>query len=90
MNKKQNLLAIALSASFVLAGANVAEANEQSKLQTENVSQASIEAQTTEIQNNEASQATQDEKKTEQESPTKAPQENLSSSQDLPKEDSSK
>src|SRR5699024_2351794 len=27
MNKKQNLLAIALSASFVLAGANVAEAN---------------------------------------------------------------
>lgn len=37
MNKKQNLLAIALSASFVLAGANVAEANEQ--VQTENVSQ---------------------------------------------------
>ena len=29
MNKKQNLLAIALSASFVLAGANVAEANEE-------------------------------------------------------------
>ena len=37
MNKKQNLLAIALSASFVLAGANVAEANEQ--VQAENVSQ---------------------------------------------------
>lgn len=31
MNKKQNLLAIALSASFVLAGANVAEASEQSQ-----------------------------------------------------------
>ena len=29
MNKKQNLLAIALSASFVLAGANVASANEE-------------------------------------------------------------
>ncbi len=29
MNKKQNLLAIALSASFVLAGANVAQANEE-------------------------------------------------------------
>ena len=29
MNKKQNLLAIALSASFVLAGANVASANDQ-------------------------------------------------------------
>ena len=38
MNKKQNLLAIALSASFVLAGANVAEANEQAQTQTENVS----------------------------------------------------
>ncbi|WP_311491352.1 adhesin domain containing protein [uncultured Anaerococcus sp.] len=37
MNKKQKLLAIALSASFVLAGANVADANEQ--VQTENVSQ---------------------------------------------------
>ena len=37
MNKKQKLLAVALSASFVLAGANVAEANEQ--VQTENVSQ---------------------------------------------------
>ena len=37
MNKKQKLLAVALSASFVLAGANVADANEQ--VQTENVSQ---------------------------------------------------
>ena len=33
MNKKQNLLAIALSASFVLAGANVAEASEIQKPQ---------------------------------------------------------
>ncbi len=89
MNKKQNLLAIALSASFVLAGANVAEANEQ-KPQTENVSQASIEAQRTEIQNNGASQATQDEKKTEQTNPAKAPEANPSSSQDSPEEDSAK
>lgn len=39
MNKKQNLLAIALSASFVLAGANVAEANDQvsAPVQTEDV-----------------------------------------------------
>ena len=39
MNKKQNLLAIALSASFVLAGANVAEANDQvsAQVQTEDV-----------------------------------------------------
>lgn len=31
MNKKQNLLAIALSASFVLGGVNVAEASEQAQ-----------------------------------------------------------
>ena len=37
MNKKQNLLAIALSASFVLAGANVAEANDQVSTQVEDV-----------------------------------------------------
>lgn len=39
MNKKQNLLAISLSASFVLAGANVAEANDQvsAPVQTEDV-----------------------------------------------------
>ena len=44
MNKKQNLLAIALSASFVLAGANVAEANEQVNAQVQNVDQASSES----------------------------------------------
>ena len=40
MNKKQNLLAIALSASFVLAGANVAEANDQVNPQVQDVGQA--------------------------------------------------
>lgn len=44
MNKKQNLLAIALSASFVLAGANVAEANDQVNAQVQNVDQASSES----------------------------------------------
>ena len=81
MNKKQNLLAIALSASFVLSGANVAEANEEVKPQTENVSQASTESQDTEAPNNGASQSSQDEKKTEQESPAKAPQADSESSQ---------
>ncbi|WP_311480596.1 G5 domain-containing protein [uncultured Anaerococcus sp.] len=40
MNKKQNLLAIALSASFVLAGANVAEANDQVNAPVQDVDQA--------------------------------------------------
>lgn len=66
MNKKENLLAIALSASFVLAGANVAEDTEEVKSQTE--------SQDTEAPNNGASQASQDEKKTEQESLTKPPE----------------
>ena len=42
MNKKQNLLAIALSASFVLAGANVAEANEESNVPIQNIGEANI------------------------------------------------
>ena len=42
MNKKQNLLAIALSASFVLAGANVAEANEDANVPIQNIGEANI------------------------------------------------
>ncbi|WP_297790335.1 G5 domain-containing protein [uncultured Anaerococcus sp.] len=53
MNKKQNLLAIALSASFVLAGANVAEANDQvsESVQTEDVKLPITEAENTELDN---------------------------------------
>lgn len=40
MNKKQKLLAVALSASFVLAGANVADANEQVNTQVQGVDKA--------------------------------------------------
>ena len=45
MNKKQNLLAIALSASFVLAGANVAEASEQVQTPSEQASPVTNEIQ---------------------------------------------
>ena len=45
MNKKQNLLAIALSASFVLAGANVAEASEQVQNPSEQASPVTNEIQ---------------------------------------------
>ena len=53
MNKKQNLLAIALSASFVLAGANVAEANDQvsASVQIEDVKPPITETENTELDN---------------------------------------
>ena len=53
MNKKQNLLAIALSASFVLAGANVAEANGQvsASVQIEDVKPPITETENTELDN---------------------------------------
>ena len=50
MNKKQNLLAIALSASFVLAGANVAEASEIQKPQL--VEEENLENQASEPEAN--------------------------------------
>ena len=62
MNKKQNLLAIALSASFVLAGANVAEASETQT--TALVEEELLENQTNEkleTENQEESQSTSEE-----------------------------
>ena len=52
MNKKQNLLAIALSASFVLAGTNIAEASEDKQV-VEDISLLSLDETTNSVDNKE-------------------------------------